>query len=148
MTGALRCRLAVGILAFVLVWPPVHHVLARTLDLDPWSFFGWAMYSVPNLKTAVRAAGLESLPAVAPVAQPDWGSIDPRARVWLHEYAQRRERWGKLLPPDAVAERIFALQPELPALLVRVRRWEIDRETGRISPDDVDYVYDRAALGR
>jgi hypothetical protein len=131
-------RVATALLVAVLVWPGVHHVLARTLSLDPWAFFGFAMYAVPNLRVSVRAARLD--PALAGAA-PDWNAIPPSSWSLLRAFGERRSRYGVLLSPDALARELFAVQPELPGLLVRVRRFEIGRESSRIEAIDQDYLY-------
>lgn len=137
MTAPSRWRMSVALaaLAVVVVWPPVHHVLARRCDLDPWSFFGWAMYSVPNLRVNVRAAALDT------EGNEDWNAISPRLWRPMREYAERRERFGCLLVPDGLAEIIFAAQPELSRLRIRVQRWVIDRESARIAPRNRDYDF-------
>lgn len=142
MSSRLRCRAAIAALIAVFLWPPVHHGLVRSFDLDPWSFFGWSMYAVPNLRLNVRAARLEAGSA------PDWNAISPALYGPMRAYALKRQRWGELLPPDALAEQIFAEQPEHPGLLIRVRRWVIDRDSARLQPRDRDYRYDKPGAGR
>ena len=115
----------------------MHHTLVRSVDLDPWAFFGWSMYAVPNLRLNVRAARVEA----GSEAVPDWNAISPALYGPMRAYALRRQRWGELLAPDALAERIFAEQPELPGLLIRVRRWVIDRDSARLQARDRDYRY-------
>ena len=63
----------------------------------PWAFFGFAMYAVPNLRVNVRAARLASLD---PHVEPDWNAISPALYGVMREYALRRQRFGRLLPPD------------------------------------------------
>ena len=36
-----------AIVVVLLVWPPIHHVLTRVHGMNPWYFFGWAMYAAP-----------------------------------------------------------------------------------------------------
>ncbi len=145
MSTSLRVRLATLLLASVLAWPPIQHGLARMYDLDAWAFFGWAMYAVPNLRVNVRAARLEA-PAAGPKApagdaSPDWNAISVGSYGALRAFAERRGRWGALLPPDTLARDLFRAQPDLPRVLIRVRRWEISTETSRLVPSDTDYVY-------
>jgi hypothetical protein len=123
------------LLCAVLLWPPVHHGLVRSLDLDPWSFFGWSMYAVPNLRLNVRAARLEADSA------PDWNAISPALYGPMRAYALKRQHWGELLRPDALAEQIFAEHREYAGLLIRVRRWRIDRDSSRVQFRDRDYRY-------
>ncbi len=138
MTTRTRLRLATALVVLVATWPLVQHGLARRYELDPWAFFGFAMYAVPNLRVTVRAGRLESPESTA---EPDWNAISPASYGALREFAERRGRWGRLLEPDDLAERLFAAQPELPAVVIRVRRWEIDGDSSRLKPRDTDYVY-------
>ena len=144
MSTSLRIRLATLLLAFVLAWPPIQHGLVRAYALDAWAFFGWAMYAMPNMRVTVRAARLEA-PAAgqepAAHATPDWNAISVGSYGALRAFAERRGRWGALLPPDTLARHLFRAQPDLPGVLIRVRRWEISHETSRLVPDDTDYVY-------
>lgn len=137
MTTRLRCRIALAVLTVSLLWPPFHHLLARSFELDPWAFFGWSMYAVPNLRINVRAARIGEVEG----SEPDWNAISPALYGPMHEYASRRQRFGRLLPPDRLSEEIFARQPELPGVLIRVRRWVIDRASSRLEARDTDYLY-------
>jgi hypothetical protein len=143
VTSRLRIRVATGLLFFVLLWPPVQHVAARTIELDPWAFFGFAMYAVPNMRVTVRAARIESPAAGRSDAElaPDWNALSPASYKALRAFAERRARWGKLLAPDVLARELFDLQPDLPGLVIRVRRWAIDHESARLEPRDNDYRY-------
>lgn len=138
MSSALRRRLAAGLLVAVMAWPGIQHVLARSLELDPWAFFGFAMYAVPNLRVNVRAAGLAE-----DGGEPDWNAIPVSSYRLLNDYAEARARYGLLLPPDALADQLFERHPQIEALLIRVRRWRISPETHRLEPLDRDRVYRR-----
>ena len=137
MSTRLRTRIAALLLAFVVVWPPAQHVLSRSFDMDPWAFFGFAMYAAPNLRTHVRAGILDG----AQDAEPDWNAVPRDVADAIHAYALRRARWGELLPPDGLAAEIFERHPELPGLVVRVRRWVLERGTARIAHRDRDYTF-------
>lgn len=136
LSGRLRRRLALSLLTAVTVWPLLQHGLARSLELDPWAFFGFAMYSVPNLRLNVRAGALDGSGR-----EPDWSAVPFSSYALLREYAERRARYGRLLSPDHLARRLLDANPEIPQLLIRIRRWRISPETSRLEPVDTDYVY-------
>ena len=147
MTTRIRGRIAVGLLLVLAVWPGLHHVLVRSVEIDPWAFFGWSMYAVPNHRTNVLVGRVElDSGSEMQAGSVDSNAISPRAYRAMRVYAERRERWGRLLPPDALAAEIFAGQPDLPGVVVRVRRWVIDRDSALIAPRDVDYTYARPGL--
>ena len=141
-SSRLRKRLATGLLVGVLAWPAAHHMLARGLQLDPWAFFGFAMYSVPNFGVSVRAA---SLPA--PGAEPDWNAVPVSSYRLLTAYAERRARFGVLAPPDELAADLLERHPGIPSVLVRIRRWRISPETSLIEALDRDETFSRATTG-
>ncbi len=142
LTTRTRSRIAVGLLAVLAVWPGLHHGLVRGVEIDPWAFFGWSMYAVPNLRINVRAGRVELDASGEMLAETvDWNAISPHAYRAMRAYAERRAVWGRLLAPDALAEEIFAGQPDLPGVVIRVRRWVIDRDSARIAPRDIDYAY-------
>jgi len=132
-------RLATGLLVAVMVWPALHHGLARSLELDPWAFFGFAMYSVPNLKLNVRAAVLAGRED-----EPDWNAIPVSDYRLLNQFAERRARFGLLSTPEPLASALFERHPEIPGLLLRVRRWRIGPESSRLEAVDRDYFYARS----
>jgi hypothetical protein len=138
LSTRLRIRLASALLVAVMVWPSVHFLLVRSYQLDPWAFFGFAMYSVPNLRVNVRAAGLET---PDPNAAPDWNAIPISSYPLLNDFAAARSRWGRLLPPDDLARKLFEKHSHLPALLIRVRRWHIAPESALLEPIDSDYFF-------
>ena len=51
---AARPGLARALLALLLIWPPVHMLLAHQLQFSPWRFGGWGMYATPDPRTAVE----------------------------------------------------------------------------------------------
>lgn len=136
MSTSARQRFAAAVLALLVAWPPMHHVLVRRFEMDPWAFFGFAMYAVPNLGLNVRGAV-----APEPGGLPDWNSLPPDVRKDVHAFALRRERFGQLLRPDSLAQEIFARHPDLPGVAIRVRRFVLERETARIGYRDRDYRY-------
>ena len=72
MTYASKQRLA-GILLVVLgLWPLAHFFVVRALDLNPWNWFGWAMYTTPPR---------HSWPVV-PSAERNSGRDRPSYRRW------------------------------------------------------------------
>ena len=142
MRGKLRIRLATALLALVCLWPPVQHVLSRKLELDPWSFFGFAMYAVPNLRVTVRAGALDP-----GGGDPDWNAVPVSSYALLREFGERRARFGRLLPPDGLAGALLERHPELPGVVVRIRRWHISPETSRLEPVERDFSYAKSLAG-
>lgn len=141
LTSSLRIRVATVLLAVVCLWPPVQHLLSRSLELDPWSFFGFAMYSVPNLRVTVRAGALDPMGG-----EPDWNAISVASYPLLREFGERRARFGRLVTPDELAGALLERHPQLSGVVVRIQRWRISPETSRLEPEVRDFSY-RASSG-
>ena len=130
-------RIAALTLAACVVWPPVHYALAALYDFDPWNFFGWAMYAVPDSRVDLRVAVIEE--ARARVVE-----LSPGLREQARAYAERRSALGRLAPPDRLAEAVLAEWPEVDAVVIGIRKLVLDPGTGRVEPrDEVQLRYDR-----
>jgi hypothetical protein len=136
---AARRRCLCVALAAAALWPAIHHVLARTVETDPWKLFGWSMYAAPPGRVQVRIDGVDSdgrrpLPLFGELAE---------AR---DAFAGRRASLGRLARPDVVAERVLASDPDLEAVVVVVRRFGLDPETARLFHEDLESRHTRARV--
>ncbi len=129
-------RLAATLLALCVVWPGIHHALARTYDFDPWKFFGWSMYAVPNPSVDVTVGRIDQGRLEVVVLE---GALATNAA----QFASRRAVLGRWLAPDELARQVLAEHPRVDRLVVRVRHWIVDRETARFRPVHDDYGYSR-----
>ena len=43
-----------GLLVLLLIWPPVHMLLAPRLNFSSWRYGGWGMYATPDPRHAVE----------------------------------------------------------------------------------------------
>lgn len=135
MSVALKKRVLAGVLAILAVWPAVHHLLTRSLELDPWLLLGWSMYTAPDAPVEVRVAEVRG-ERIVPLELPS--DLREKAR----RYAIMRESLGALARPDRLARRVLArLGPD--GIVVGVRRFELDRETARIVTRDRIFRYER-----
>ena len=57
----LKKKIYVAIAVLLFVWPVCQHALVRTHAINPWRFFGWAMYAVPSptLRISHHFVGIE-----------------------------------------------------------------------------------------
>ena len=126
---------AVGLLlALCVVWPPIHHALAVHYEFDPWRFFGWSMYAVPAPYVEVTMAELID-------GQLNVIERSSELRVMAKDYADRRATLGRLLPPDHLADAIFAERPHIDGVAILVRRWVLDPRSGMTEYRDQQYNY-------
>ncbi len=133
MSTAAKRKLVVGLLAAMAVWPAVHHLMAVRYAFDPWRFFGWSMYAVPDSRVQVQ---------VAELAGRELRVLDPPPEA-VGVYAFERAVFGRLLPPDELAMELLAGRPAASGLVIRVRRLVLDPETARIVAEDEIHRYGR-----
>lgn len=140
MSSARKRQIVAAVLALLAVWPLVHRLLVARYDISPWRFFGWAMYCQPAVRlivdTRVHLDGreLELADALAD------SSELMRQRF---EFAERRQIWGELLPPDDLARRILDAVPRAQAVEVVVRRLVLDPSTADLRARTSRYSYAR-----
>ncbi|HSQ00629.1 MAG TPA: hypothetical protein VL049_25680, partial [Candidatus Dormibacteraeota bacterium] len=81
---AAKQRLVVSVLAVLALWPLAHRALVWRYDLDPWRFFGWAMYCTPRLPVDVSLFAVEDGARVpvelASLTRAQRGAVQGRAR--------------------------------------------------------------------
>ncbi len=128
-------RLAVGsLLGAVALWPLAHHAAVRLWHLDPWRFFGWAMYAAPT--PYIELHFVERVEGQFRVLQ-----LPQELRAQAAAYANARVRWGELYPPHALARAIARHRPQADGLAIVVRRYVLDRATSRFRYEDRQYSY-------
>lgn len=137
MSLAARSRLAVASLALLALWPLAHHALAARLQLDPWRYFGFAMYCYPKTDVSVRfleRRGGQRRP-ISLASLPD--SLIPALRRFRADRLTR----GRLRP-DALAPHLWAASGA-EELVIEVWTLHYDVETARFLERVDDYVYRR-----
>ncbi|MDJ0787276.1 MAG: hypothetical protein QNK05_10755 [Myxococcota bacterium] len=132
-------RRAMALLTVLALWPLAQHGLARRLDANPWKLGGFAMYTTPAPPLEigwieVGASGPRRLdPAVLP----------KETREELRDFERRRHALGRLVDPEPVARRVLARRPEAQAVMVVIRRYELDPGTARFRMDETRTVVGR-----
>lgn len=120
----------------VVLWPLAHAALVARFEIDPWEFFGWAMYSQPAARVQVRVevgrgGELEPLRAM--------GAL----RKEIERYARRRTALGRLASPRTLADTVFAADPSIETVEIVHRRIRLDQESAMlVSTDDVELFTD------
>jgi hypothetical protein len=136
MSGAVRRRLMLAIVAFVLVWPLAHAGLVARYRIDPWELFGWSMYALPAARVQIR------------VEVERGGEMSPlRAmgvmRQQVKRFARRSTALGSLAPTTSLAEEIFADDSTVDAVIIVTREILLDRETARFVARDASHRHER-----
>jgi hypothetical protein len=155
LTTNAKRRVVGVVLALLVAWPGVHYWMVTVGHADPWRLFGWAMYCqprpAPRMFVAARERG-DATPFDPDLdIERDPHAIDlrelqrraGRELMTESEYA-RRQLWGRFAGrPDAVADRIFAMQPQVDRLRIGVRVPHIDPSTGRQAFRRSNFYYRR-----
>ena len=85
--------------------------------LNPWKFFGFAMYCVPSLPGTLRA------------------------RFEVAAFVQRRSVWGRLVTPERVAEALLEVLTRAESVDLEVIDPFLNLETSKIGVTRDRYVY-------
>lgn len=131
-------RVVVVLLLVLACWPLVHRALVARYDLNPWKFFGFAMYCVPTLQPQVRlhvdyGGRLETLDDSAPhFAQ---------LRSEVLRFKHQRGIWGDLATPERVAEALFEVLTQAKAVEVEVIDPHLDSKSATIAATRPRYRY-------
>ena len=139
MTLAGKQRLVVAVLAALAVWPLAHRALVWRYDIDPWRFFGWAMYCTPKLPAEVALFAIEH-GARVPVEP---RSLSDEQREAIDALRARRSLWGTLASPARAGAALRAARPEAEAVEVVVSKWYLDPATATIATHEETHRFPR-----
>lgn len=136
MTGTVRRTMMAGIVGLVLLWPVVHLGLVATADVDPWEFFGWAMYSKPAVRIQIRVdveRGGETRPLRA------MGELRQR----VVDFARRRASLGEFAPPTDLVATIFESDGTIDAVVIMLRHVRLGLDSARLLATDEHRRFER-----
>lgn len=137
----MKKKILIGILAWVAFWPLAHFGLARTLDANPWRFFGFAKYATPpSYLTIMLEEGTEGTTSEL---SPSELSVATQ-RKYL-EFGHRRSTLGKIYQPGRLAQAILDERPdEVESLRVILMQRTVDNSTAIVVENQVgEYFYVR-----
>ncbi|MDG2307855.1 MAG: hypothetical protein P8R42_25030 [Candidatus Binatia bacterium] len=99
------------VLVLITLWPFVHRALVAGYDVDPWRFFGLAMYAIE--RPAVRVANVEVGSAGGPLRRLQLrAAADPAAaRAAVGATMRSRQAYGDLAPLEGEAAALLSAVP-------------------------------------
>lgn len=141
MTLDTKRKLVAALLALVAAWVPGHALVVARLELDPWKWFGWAMYTVPKPVVRTYAVAMPGQRRLGVAELPP----DERAGVLAAygRFTERRIQFGSRSEPDEFATVLFDAYPDVDELVVQVQTLALNRETAvleRVSVDSYEYA--------
>ncbi len=139
MSLANKQRLVAALLLCLALWPIAHRTLVVRARLDPWRFFGWAMYCTPKMPVMVQLIAQQGAARI-PLATE---SLSRPLRDAVNRLSRKRALWGTLQNPDRVGARLLAEQPDADAVEIVLRHWYLDAASATIKEQRYKYRYDR-----
>jgi len=133
VTTVAKQRAVALLVAALALWPLVHFALTRAYGIDPWKYFGWAMYATPPPSRSEVAVVVRSGSGDLTLSR---AQLSGKSRLELERFQDRRARWGSLATPRLLATRLFDEHLDVRSITVVVT-------TPRLSPRD-GYVYANA----
>ncbi|MCA9512134.1 MAG: hypothetical protein KC560_15590 [Myxococcales bacterium] len=137
MSRARKRAVAAMLLVFSL-WPLAQHALVQRFRMNPWKFFGFAMYTTHVLKPAVEVYALDGGRRLAlPIPEREL----PEAEAERRRLRASSHHCGLLARPDRLARLVRdALAPSEGVEVVVVRPY-IDPRTGRVTATRESHLY-------
>lgn len=148
MTYTLKKRIVIAFLLASFVWPPVHYVLVDALGLNPWNWWGWAMYTKPVPRVQASAVSLTSGRDLdlRQASRADAAAVQAAYKAFSSDQMEL----GGLRKPEDFATALLRAFPNEEGVRIVVRRVVLDRESAMIEPrENPDWVYEyrRSDLG-
>ena len=140
-------RSVIAALVLLTIWPMAHHVIVRTLDLNPWKWFGWSMYTVPPQRVRAFPYSLDDHRRLDPSRLPRLEA--QRLMQAYNDFSLLRLEFGPRVEPDGFARALLAAFPEVNGVSIYIQRLGVDRATATVvelSLTDPPYTYRRDDL--
>ena len=148
MSFALKKYVVIALLGVSFTWPLVHYGLVQSLQLNPWNWWGWAMYTMPAPRVKARTTSLDTGKDFNPAQT----SREHGRRIMqaYNEFSSRQIEMGGLAEPDAFARVLLEAFPTHSGCRIEVWRVELDPETAMLverKDEGWTYEYRRADVG-
>ena len=139
--GRARVRVVAALLLAFAIWPLCHYFVVDAYRLNPWKFFGWAMYTVHIFHPKVEVYSLDGGNRIKlPLTERSLHE----AATERDEFAFRRREWGLLEKPDYLAGLVQDVLQPSEGIEVVIKRFVIDPvfNTVRVSRGSYFYLAD------
>ena len=123
-------RILIATLYASFAWPLVHYGLVRTLDLNPWNWWGWAMYTTPPRRVQASAVSTDD------GLDLDMSRISrqaaQRVKAAYNAFSLERMEYGTLREPTDFARTLLEAFPDEGGVRIVVRSVLVDPRTGMV----------------
>ena len=145
MSFAIRRKVMLTLVAMLGLWPMAHYYVVAAYDLNPWNWFGWAMYTQPSARieaTPYSLSGERVSPAA--IGTEKYREIQELYLDWSARYMQVDAREA----PDAFARAILEAHPHWKGVNIRVEKIGLDRKSAKMAVFDSEtHLYFRRSVG-
>ena len=135
----MKAWIALGVLAWVALWPLGHRAIVAAWDVNPWKLGGFAMYTTATPPVQVVAFARDG----SELSPLDERTFPAEVQETLRQFRIRRHALGRLHPPDDLATAILDARRDLQWVVVAVQRMKLDPATARMTSTRDRYVYER-----
>jgi hypothetical protein len=132
----IKKRIYITVAVLLMAWPLCQHFLVRTYGVNPWRFFGWAMYAMPAPTLRIDT-WFTDVPQSPPF------QTHPEYQQALKAFSERRAHWGGLEQPQELADILFKLEPKGHELHIRVATVTLGTSTSMLVEKTQTYRFER-----
>jgi hypothetical protein len=146
MSFEIKRRIMASLVLALAIWPACHFFVVGTFGLNPWNWFGWAMYTQPSLRieAVVHSLRGESVDPTV-LGEGDYAAIQESFLRWSRRWVQVDDHDD----PDDFAEAILRAHQDWDGVHLRLNHIALDRETAMIVIRETrKHTYFRESLGR
>ena len=133
-------RISAGIIVLIILWAIVHVGVVGLFDMDPWQFFGFAMYAVPASYQWVHVYKLQNGEEKLILA----ARMPTEMRIEHSRFKRVRAVLGNLVAPHALAEKALEELPYIDGVKIYCVRDSVSAKTSLLEVNTaVVYTYKR-----
>jgi len=136
MSARVRRTMMAGCVLLVLFWPLVHLGLVAQAGVDPWEFFGWAMYSKPAARVQVRVE-VEREGQTKPLRA--MGEM----RLRVQAFARARTALGSFASPAELLAAVFESDETIDAVVIVLRDVQLDLDSAYLVGEEEPQRFER-----
>jgi len=136
MSARVRRTTMLAIVAVVLCWPLVHLGLVAQARIDPWEFFGWAMYSKPATRVQVRVE-VERDGQTKPLRP--MGAM----RRQVEAFARTRTALGSFASPAPLLAAVFESDQTIDSVVIVLRDVQLDLDSAYLVGEEEPERFER-----